>query len=31
VIGASRARRASEWIATLDRQSDMRELSALVA
>jgi 2-methylcitrate dehydratase PrpD len=31
VIGAPRARRASEWIATLDRQSDMRELSALVA
>ena len=31
VIGAWCARRASAWIATLDRQSDMRELSALVA
>jgi 2-methylcitrate dehydratase PrpD len=30
VIGAERARRASDWVAALDRQSDMSELIALV-
>jgi 2-methylcitrate dehydratase PrpD len=31
VIGAERAGRTSEWVAALDRQSDMSELFALVA
>jgi 2-methylcitrate dehydratase PrpD len=31
VIGAERARRAVEWICTLEKQADMRELIALIA
>jgi 2-methylcitrate dehydratase PrpD len=31
VIGAERARSTSNWIATLDQKSDMRELFALIA
>jgi len=31
VIGADRAKRAVEWVAALERQTDMRELIALVA
>ena len=30
VIGAERARRAVEWIAALEKQTDMRELIALL-
>jgi hypothetical protein len=31
VIGAERAKRASQWISALDRQSDISELLTLVA
>jgi 2-methylcitrate dehydratase PrpD len=31
VIGAERAKRAAEWVAALERQSDVRELIALLA
>jgi hypothetical protein len=31
VIGAERARRTSEWVAALDRQSDIGDLLALLA